>query len=921
MTQQQISVTNDTELQTNELILHLNELNIQEKKIITARAELELVYNNAGENQSIKTAPYHLFFSCPIQQDDLQWYLNQYHIWPSNTYQKKAIEIENLLMEWGEQLFDDVFPDHCHDILHDWSQSKKDQNIFTVRFGQSSCENYRAVNVVLSQPWYMMNDGYHFFSEHRIPQVLIRSQFPFINKNDLDIQFEPPMRILLINPRPEDNTRLTETDHRSMAKPLFQAVHSLGRYVSIHLLNPPTFLELELTLDAAKQSGQPYHVVHFDGHWDNDPESGLKGFCFENPEILPNTHKRNAVIIDTNKLATCMKSFEIPLVILSTCQHPVTDISQIISGLFQKGVSSVITLPYQLMPETTTHFFTYFYQSIIQGNRISQAMRTGQRAIELKLIPKEVFHDRDLDILDWFVPALIQRNDPQLFYHMTDNAFELSKDETLSDLPDPPAKEFVNRTQELLYIERFLENDNWAVIQAKGGEGKTALAVEMARWFLKTSRVDQIVYVKLNYFSTATSILHQIGDQVLTDREFQEEEWKDYTYTVLRKFFENRTFLICDNMEHTCPNDIEYLIANDLQVIFNIKSLFVRLLEIPNTKILFTTREEIGEPFNDPANMFHLDPLDTTSAIQLIYACMKDGKYHLKHAPEGRPDDDIERLIKLVHSHPLCLKNLAPTIHRRGIQLTIRKISTLMHKLSKYYPDPGECTLAASFELCLQRFPKKLHQHIDNLAVFHNSVSKMIFTQMSSEVSSILGELLASLQSEDLNEMEEEYGQFSDSDISDNEWLENAAQEMDDLSEQPFLSLKEELINHNLAWELRENLILYPGLTSYLKTRLPKNKLPNLKRKWARSMEAFILFMNNRFSEEKIDCLQRTMMELPNIMAFISHCINEKSPKEILEIIDLLTPIFDEIDYEQVSKQMDMIRKKLMEFINNVNDD
>jgi hypothetical protein len=163
MTQQQISVTNDTELQTNELILHLNELNIQEKKIITARAELELVYNNAGENQSIKTAPYHLFFSCPIQQDDLQWYLNQYHIWPSNTYQKKAIEIENLLMEWGEQLFDDVFPDHCHDILHDWSQSKKDQNIFTVRFGQSSCENYRAVNVVLSQPWYMMNDGYHFF--------------------------------------------------------------------------------------------------------------------------------------------------------------------------------------------------------------------------------------------------------------------------------------------------------------------------------------------------------------------------------------------------------------------------------------------------------------------------------------------------------------------------------------------------------------------------------------------------------------------------------------------------------------------------------------------------------------------------------------------------------------------------------------
>jgi hypothetical protein len=300
---------------------------------------------------------------------------------------------------------------------------------------------------------------------------------------------------------------------------------------------------------------------------------------------------------------------------------------------------------------------------------------------------------------------------------------------------------------------------------------------------------------------------------------------------------------------------------------------------------------------------------------------MKAGEYPLKHAPDGRPEDDIERLVQLVYSHPLCLKNLAPTIHRRGIQLTIRKISILMHKLSKHYPDPCECAFAASFELILQRLPKKINQYIDSLAVFHNSVSKMVFTQMTSEVSSILGNLLASLNPEDLNEMEEEYGAFNDFDISDNEWLDNVAQEMDDLSEKPFLSLKEELIYHDLAWESRDQLILYPGLISYLKTRLPKNKLPNLKRKWARSIESFIHLMNNRFSDDKSYCLQRTVMELPNLMAFISHCINEKGPEEILEIIDLLTPIFDEIGYDQITKQMDMIRDKLLEFIDNVNDD
>jgi hypothetical protein len=916
MTQQKSRLTNDNALQMNELILHVTDLNVQEKEKISAMAELELVHDNDGETQSVKTEPYHLFFTCPVQQDDIQWYLTQYHLWPSNTYLKKAIDIENQLMDWGYQLFNDVFPDLCDDILYDWSQAKTNKSFFTVRFGQSTSENYGALNIALSQPWHLMHDDDEYLMFHHNYPVVVRSQFSDIHTENWDIQAEtPPVRILLINARPEDDARHTETNHRSMAKPLFSAVRLLGSHVSIHILNPPTFLELEKTLDAAKLSGKPFHVVHFDGHWDNHSETGEKGFCFENPDRIPDTLKRNVSIVEASKLATCMKSFEIPLVILGTCQHPETEMSQIISNMLQKGVSSVITIPYKLMPETIKQFFTYFYQSLIQGNRISQAVCSGQSAIALKIIEQEVFHDRAVDIIDWFVPSLMQKNDPRLFQYMERIEFALNENERSDKLPDPPANKFVNRSRELLYIERFLENDNWAVIQAKGGEGKTALAVETARWFLKTSRVDQIVYVQLNYSSTATSILYQIGKQVLTDIEFQQDEWKDFIDSIFRKFLKKRTFMICDNMEYTCPNYIDYMLTNDLQVIFDIQKLFYSLLDIPDTKILFTTREDLGVPFNDNANEFHLDPLDKTTAIKLIHAGMKEGGYQIRHAPLGRPDDDIDRLMKLVHYHPLCIINMVPTIHRRGIQLTIRKMSTLMHKISKDYPDPADCALAASFELILQRLSKASLQYIDNLAVFHDSVNKMIFSHMSGEISSIIGALMASLAPEDSDENDET------SEQSDNEWLNNARQEMEEISSKPFLALKDELIEHGLAREYREQLLLYPGLSSYLETRLSKNQLPQFKREWARGMEAFIHFLNRRFSDDKYYCIQKTRMELPNIIAFISHCIHNKNPDDILEIIDLLSPIIDEIDYEQITKQFDMIRNKLMEYINKMNDD
>jgi hypothetical protein len=51
---------------------------------------------------------------------------------------------------------------------------------------------------------------------------------------------EPPIRVLLVSPRPEDDSALF-IDHRESARPLVAALSELGDLARFKLLEPPTF--------------------------------------------------------------------------------------------------------------------------------------------------------------------------------------------------------------------------------------------------------------------------------------------------------------------------------------------------------------------------------------------------------------------------------------------------------------------------------------------------------------------------------------------------------------------------------------------------------------------------------------------------------------------------------------------------------
>jgi hypothetical protein len=58
----------------------------------------------------------------------------------------------------------------------------------------------------------------------------------------------------------------------------------LGALATVTLLIPPTFPALQQELTRASKAGQPYDVVHFDGHGIYNARVGLGQLCFEDPK-------------------------------------------------------------------------------------------------------------------------------------------------------------------------------------------------------------------------------------------------------------------------------------------------------------------------------------------------------------------------------------------------------------------------------------------------------------------------------------------------------------------------------------------------------------------------------------------------------------------------------------------------------------
>ncbi|MCP4105318.1 MAG: CHAT domain-containing protein, partial [Desulfobacteraceae bacterium] len=387
-----------------ELFLQLSDPYIKEEDgKRRAVATAELTYNPAqAVEPPVKSRRFNFIAPLgPIEMEDLKWYLERYYIWPAGIFKDKAGKIEKKLPDWGKEIYKNAMPESpCLDVLKAWDSVLADsRRCFTVYADSELLDASKeeqnqakeAATLLLSLPWELLHDGEAFLFQGK-KAVRVRRQLPNYEKREI-IAVSPPVRILMVSPRPEDKAA-GYIDHRVSALPLVQALETLGEFAEITVLCPPTFPALATALQRAQDSKKPFHVVHFDGHGVYQKDVGLGGLCFEDPDDAKKLEKRKSQVIGADKIAEIMRDYRIPVVFLEACQSAQAELDPIASvatALLSKGVASVIAMTHSVLVETARRFVTAFYQALVAGTRVGEAMLLGQQALKNDTFRAKIF--------------------------------------------------------------------------------------------------------------------------------------------------------------------------------------------------------------------------------------------------------------------------------------------------------------------------------------------------------------------------------------------------------------------------------------------------------------------------------------------------------------------------------------------------
>ncbi|MEO1149247.1 MAG: CHAT domain-containing protein, partial [Cyanobacteria bacterium J06638_22] len=273
-----------------------------------------------------------------------------------------------------------------------------------------------------------------------------------------------------------------------------------------------------------------------------------------------------------DRLGLLLNQQGLGLVLLSACQSAAVAgeeaMGSVAARLTQAGIPSVVAMPYSVLIHTTRDLFATFYENLVQRKGIGASLDNARR--RLMTNPKRGERQRGqdripLNLEDWFIPNLYQSGvdtplliPPSPPYQGGDERQSPpAQGENAPQSPPyqgglggsnlPPAQEsgFHGRTRELWQIERaFVRGTHRITLHGFGGQGKTALACEAARWLQRTGMFQRICFVDYNAFqgedavSLAVAALSTVLEQSLLDA--------DAATAALHR---TPTLLILDNLE------------------------------------------------------------------------------------------------------------------------------------------------------------------------------------------------------------------------------------------------------------------------------------------------------------------------------------------------------------------------------------
>jgi hypothetical protein len=328
--------------------------------------------------------------------EDLRWYLEDYMDLPDGGAVVRAQRIEGQLGQWGHRLYNDLFtaPEN-RALLKDLLDGPEPRRLTLATRDPA----------LLRLPWELLADEKGSLAQ----RLSVRRQLEE-PEEVTPRAAQLPLRILYIVSRPADAGFI---DPRATAKALLDALDPLGASVRVDFCRPPTLARMEEMLRNEQAAGDPYDLVHFDGHGTFLPQAQIGALCFEKPSDGSGASATDLVAAD--RLGDLLASYNIPLVVLEACRSATVGKTAVFRSvaprLIQAGVGSVLSMGHAVHVEAARLLLDRFYRELVRGTTIGQAVAEARKALRataarwLESGPSA----RTIELHDWFLPHLYQR--------------------------------------------------------------------------------------------------------------------------------------------------------------------------------------------------------------------------------------------------------------------------------------------------------------------------------------------------------------------------------------------------------------------------------------------------------------------------------------------------------------------------------
>jgi tetratricopeptide (TPR) repeat protein len=651
-------------------------------------------------------------------REDLRWYLEDYLQYPVDPAPLIARRVEERMAAVGGELFRAVF-ESSRDTIRLW-------DAVAGSLGGLRVEIAAGVEGAAAVPWELLRDPVSDGVLALRAGAFVRTQpeaaaagvgaaeaaAAGVGTAGMAAEATGPLRVLLVICRPGGQA---DVPFRSVASHLVRLSRGAREALRLDVLRPPTFAQLTRVLGRARDQGEPYQVVHFDGHgaWldaagaagqapagelsrevfslVSPARPGSRGYLvFEEDPARGRGHQ----LVDGPALGTLLADAGVPVLVLNACRSAHADLvaapetvtaeqdahrrvrayGSLAQEVMDAGVAGVVAMRYNVYVVTAARFIGEAYLGLLAGRPLGAAVGAARRQLAADPVRQVSAQPRSLQ--DWVVPvvyeaaplALRPRLEKPVELSLRLSQAEAGQERASLDpgLPGGPDVGFFGRDESLLALDRAFDAAPVVLLHAWAGAGKSATAVEFARWYQLTGGVEAVLFASFEHHLTLPRLLDQVGvrfgpalaDAGVAWAVLDDAQRRDVALQVLAQV---RVLWVWDNVEPVAGFPAGAVSAWTADEQAELAAFLRDLQRYSEAKVLLTSRRSEWVWLGDLPARVELPPMPMLERLELARAVagkQPGGERAFLEVTDWRP------LLEFTQGNPLTVTILARQVLR-----------------------------------------------------------------------------------------------------------------------------------------------------------------------------------------------------------------------------------------------------------------